>query len=454
MHKGYKPRLMITAIGSNQGKTIVTTALLKAFDLKGEKVMAYKSGPDYIDPMFHQVVTKVPATNLDLFLMGEEAVKRVLMQEGEACTISLLEGAMGYYDGIANGSDASAYALAKVTQTPVILVVKCNGMGASVAAVVSGFLKFKEDSGIQGVILNGIKPMMYDYYKTIVEEQAGVKVYGYMPYVEDVQLESRHLGLVTASEVVGIEGKVLRLGESAQSSIDLEGLLELASKAIVIDTQPLILQEVGKVRIGIAKDQAFCFYYNESLAVLEKLGATLVPFSPLEDAQLPMDLDGLYLGGGYPELYAEQLANNKSMKMAIKYSVNRGLPTFAECGGFMYLSQFIEIESKSYEMVGVVEGICQMTTTLKRFGYVTLQPQIETLFGSNQLAAHEFHYSDSTLNGDAYRAKKPQSQRGWECIISREHLLAGYPHIHFLGNIACAQRWIEKCLVYQEARNK
>lgn len=447
---------MISAAGSNSGKTTITTALLKAFLLSGKKVAAYKSGPDYIDPMFHKEVIKIPSINLDEFMIGENNCKYVLCKNSKDMDISIIEGVMGYYDGIGTNTSCSTYELAKLLNCPVVLVLNCKGMAISACAIIEGFKNFRENSNIKGVILNDISKGMYDYYKNIIEKNTDVKVYGYMPYLEDCKLESRHLGLITAQEIGNLESIVTELGDVAIDSIDIEGLYELSKNSECIEYDEPNIQSIGKTKIAVAKDKAFCFYYEDNLDLLKSLGAEIIEFSPLVDKNLPKDVSGLYLGGGYPELYMDELSNNKSMLCDLKEKISSGLPTFAECGGYMYLMEsFKDRNLIEYKLVGAIEGQSFMTKTLENFGYVTLTADKDNLLckKDESINVHEFHYSTSTNKGNTFKAAKPESKRQYQCIISDDTKFMGYPHLHFLGNISFAKNFVEKCIEFNKRKN-
>ncbi len=445
------PKIMISAISSNSGKTTVTTALLKAFFMKELKVSAFKSGPDYIDPMFHSEVIKVQSRNLDKFMLGENNCKYLLSKNAMNSDISVIEGVMGYYDGIGLGTSCSSYELSKLLNCPVVLVIKPSGMAASAAAIIEGFKNFRPKSNIRGVILNSVSKGMYDYYKNVIESNTDVKVYGYIPYLENCKLESRHLGLVTAQEIGRLEEIVLELGKQALETIDIDGLLNLANSDSDIECYEPKINYIGKTKIAIAKDKSFCFYYQDSLDVLKDMGAELVEFSPMNDKALPNGISGLYIGGGYPELYMKELSNNKSMLKDINEKIAIGLPTFAECGGYMYLMDAFEGETGEYKLVGAVKGTSHMTSSLTRFGYVTLTSQNNNLMCDmgDSINGHEFHYSDSTNTGESFVANKPESQRSWKAIIADETKFAGYPHIHFMGNLKFAENFIKKSIAYE-----
>lgn len=449
--KSKAARIMISAAGSNSGKTTLTTALLKAISLSGKQVSSFKAGPDYIDPMFHSQVVKVHSGNLDMFMLGKNNCRYLLAKNSKDSYISLIEGVMGYYDGIGGNTSCSSYELARLLDCPVVLVINPEGMAVSVCALIEGFKNFRAQSNIQGIILNNVRKGMYDYYKKLIESNTSIPVFGYMPHMENCKLESRHLGLVTAQEVGKLEDIVEELGRQALETVDLEGLFNLARSSSYIEYEEPQINYIGKTKIGIAKDKAFCFYYKDSLDVLKAMGAELVEFSPLKDKSLPEEISGLYLGGGYPELYAKELSNNSSMLKDIREKVLGGLPSFAECGGYMYLLENFKDEEVEHKLVGVIKGSSYMTKSLKRFGYISLTSKNNNLmcgFGES-INGHEFHYSDSTNTGSDFVAAKPESDRSWETIIADETKFAGYPHIHFLGNINFAENFIRKSIEYK-----
>lgn len=450
------PRLMIAAIGSGSGKTTLTCALLRNFYTQNKKVVAFKCGPDYIDPMFHKEVLHTPSYNLDLFMMGEENCTYLLEKHTRGAELALIEGVMGFYDGLSDTTEASSYELAYKTKTPVVLIVSCKGMGLSIIPLLQGYLGFKEHT-IKGVILNDISAMSYAYYKKMIEAHTNLQVYGFMPHIEACSLESRHLGLITAKEVEDLEVKIAKLGEETAGTIDFEGLIKLASSSprlevVKLDALENLEMPSEKVKIGIAKDKAFSFYYEDNLELLGALGAQLIPFSPLEDEVLPEGIQGLILGGGYPEVYTEELAANGEMKKAIKQALQKGMPCIAECGGFMYLQQSIKLlDGKTYEMVGYLEGEASMTKRLMRFGYMELECKENNLLTNkgDRLKVHEFHYSDSTHNGESFISHKPYKDQNWPCIVANEQIFAGYPHIHFYNCLGVAQRFVDKCRSYK-----
>lgn len=444
------PRLMLAAASSGSGKTTIACAILQALTRMGEHPVSFKCGPDYIDPMFHRQVLGVPSRNLDLFFSDEATAAYLLQKNSENFSLAFIEGVMGYYDGIATTTEASSWQLAKATQTPVVLVLNCKGMSVSIAAQLGGYLSYQPDSQIKGVILNQVSKSIYPEIKALIEQRYDVAVCGYMPKMSDCSLESRHLGLVTAEEIGDLQQRLEKLGEQAMQTIDLPLLLKIAAQApaLAVPAVQLPAPNPTPLRIGVARDKAFSFYYADNLELLEQLGAQLVDFSPLHDPQLPDDLDGLLLGGGYPELYADTLSQNRTLMAQIKASLQNGLPCIAECGGFQYLCEQLEgADSKSYPMVGFLPGSSFRTPSLRRFGYVRLTAQKDNLLckKGEGFAAHEFHYWDSQHCGNGCIAQKPCRRSSWECVVCDENFWAGYPHLYFYANVQMAKNFLNRC---------
>ncbi len=448
-------RLLFCAPASGGGKTTITCGFLQALVNRGQVPVAFKSGPDYIDPMFHSQIIGAKSRNLDLFLMGEAGVLHSLAVNAGDGQIAVMEGAMGYYDGIAMSDEASAYHVATLTKTPAILVVDGSGRSLSVAPLIKGFMDFRKDSNIQGVVFNRISPMLYPRLKECVERELGIQVFGYLPQCPHCTLESRHLGLVTACEVATLKEKMMALAEQVEQTVDVDGLLALAATAPDLEAPMLTLPTPveGKPKIAVAQDKAFCFYYEDALAMLAQLGAELVSVSPLHDSALPEGISGLYLGGGYPELYAKELSENQAMCTAIKEAIGGNIPTIAECGGFLYLHHTLEgMDGNCYPLCGVIEGNAFRTSKLGRFGYIHMTSQEDGLLcqKGEVLPAHEFHYWDSPCAGNDFSAQKPQSNRGWQCGHHTKFLYAGFPHCHLGANPATAQGFLQACCSHKE----
>lgn len=450
------PRFLLTAGASGSGKTLITCGILNALKNRGYRVASFKCGPDYIDPMFHTKVIGTKSRNLDTFFTDGKVTRYLLAKNSCDCDIAVMEGVMGYYDGIAGTSTrASAYELCCITDTPAVLIVSCRGMSLSILPYIYGFAAFKKDSHIKGVILNQISPMLYPRVKKEIEEQLGITVYGYVPQVKDCVIDSRHLGLVMPDEIDGFREKLDRFSEILENTIEIDRLLELAEGAPGLEEPESRKKsrEQIKVRIGLAKDEAFCFMYEDNLELLRELGAELVPFSPLRDEDLPENLDGVLLYGGYPELFGREISENGKLQSSLRRKLAEGLPVMAECGGFMYLHDtFEDQEGNRWKGLGVISGNAFWTPKLSRFGYITVQTKEGTVFGQQigSCPAHEFHYFDSENCGKDFHAQKPQSTRGWDCIHCTETMLAGFPHFYYYGNPKLAEAFLGKCRQYRK----
>lgn len=444
------PRIMLAAPSSGSGKTLITCGILQALKKRGFKPASFKCGPDYIDPMFHTKVLGISSGNLDTFFTDKETTAYLFAREAKNADFSVIEGVMGYYDGLAGTSlSASAYDVANTIKAPVVLIVDTKGMSLSVTALIQGFLQYRPDSRIEGVILNRMSAGLFPRIKEQIEAELSVKVLGYVPIVAEGVLESRHLGLVTPDEVENLQERLLGFAEILEKTIDLDALLALGNHAEELTVQEPALPDFHtSVRIGVAKDEAFCFHYRDNLELLQRLGAELVYFSPLHEETLPKNLDGLIFYGGYPELYAKKLSDNLQMKACILQKISQGIPYLAECGGFMYLHEAMEdMEGVSYPMVGIVRGNAYKTSKLGRFGYITLASEEDTIFGEKGTVCqgHEFHYFDSTNNGSDFIAKKPLSNRSWQCIHAGDNGLAGFPHIYYYSNPNVAVNFLKAC---------
>ncbi len=460
------PRILLAAGASGSGKTLITCGLLQALVNRGKKVASFKCGPDYIDPMFHSRVIGTKSRNLDTFFTGRERTAYLLGKNAADCDIAVMEGVMGYYDGLAGTTTkASAYDLADTTDTPVIFIVNSKGMSVSLAACIKGFLEYRENSHIKAVIFNQMSPMLYPRMKELVEEELGIRVLGYVPRVEDCVIESRHLGLILPEEIPELKERLLKLAETLEKSLDVEGILALAEEAPSLDApeEPdrgeaaFSYRAPERVRVGVARDEAFCFFYEDNFRLLEEMGAELIWFSPVHDAHLPEALDGVLLYGGYPELNGKALEDNASMRGELRGAILGGMPCMAECGGFMYLHEEMEdMDGIFRKMAGVIPGRVFCTSRLTRFGYIRLSSKegVSALGEDslNGIPAHEFHYFDSYNCGEAFHAEKPQSNRGWDCIHGTDRMMAGFPHLYYYAAPRIPAAFLKKCLEYRHER--
>lgn len=429
-------QFLLAAPRSGSGKTTMTCALLMALKRRGCAPCAFKSGPDYIDPMFHRAVLGVESRNLDLFFSAPETVRTLYAKGAAGHGAAVCEGAMGFYDGLGGVSDrASAWHLADTLGLPVLLVVEPKGQSLTLAAELKGLDSFRTPSHIAGILLNNCTARMHALLAPMLEEETGLPVLGFLPKLPEAVIGSRHLGLYTAAEVENLQQKLALLADAAEEHIDWPRLLALCEK------EPPALPEKApqppaRVRIAVAQDEAFCFTYAETLEAFRDAGAEVVFFSPLRDTALPENIGGLYLPGGYPELHARELSENTSLLREIKQKIESGLPTAAECGGFLYLGQSLtDAEGQSWPMVGVLPGEAKDAGRLVRFGYATLSADSDSMLfrAGESFPIHEFHHWDSTANGVALAAKKPVGGAEWRCGFVNEHFYAGFPHLYWAG---------------------
>lgn len=454
-------RLLIAGTGSGCGKTTAVCGILYGLKRMGLRAAAWKCGPDYIDPMFHKKALGIPTGNLDLFFSGKETVLKLLAQGMEDADIGIIEGAMGYYDGIGMTQEASPHALAQASGTPVILIVNARGMGSSLFALIHGFMQYRTPNRIAGVLLNQITEKRYFNLKKPLEEM-GLRAVGYIPPQKEFLLESRHLGLITANEILEFHKKLEKFYQIIQNTVDWKALLEIAESAEHLSagtTEP----EGGKtsarrpLTIGVARDEAFCFLYEDNLRYLKRAGCKLVFFSPMKDKNLPSMLDGLLLYGGYPELYARTLSENETMRRSIKEALSKGMPCIAECGGFLYLQETLtDQQGTVYEMAGVLPGHGFWGGRLSRFGYIRLSLKSGNLFGKSDLTlkAHEFHYYSCDEPEGAFLAKKVSGEGAWTTGSASSDLYAAFPHIYFYGNEPFAEAFLERAAAYGRKRGQ
>ena len=501
------PRIMIAAEKSGGGKTLFTCALLSLLKERVQAVRAFKCGPDYIDPMFHRTVLEIPSRNLDSFFADGDTLRYLLgrevleMEKFPESRIAVLEGVMGFYDGLGGVSEqSSAWEVADLTDTPVILLVDMKGRSLSALASIKGFLDYKEKSHVTGIVFNRLSPMLYPGLKERAERELGIRVFGYVPELKDLTLESRHLGLVMPEEIPGIRERLDLIKEKVRAGINLDGIIEEAGRAAEIEVKlpeavrqfcnvdcgkvlnnsaaqyieniadakkiydsgnthemksTLSDRSIKKTVVAVAKDEAFCFYYEDNLDLLKKLGAEIQYFSPIHDRNLPEGTCAVYLGGGYPELHAKALSENISMRNAIRQAVMEEVPCIAECGGYLYLKDsIVDPDGVEWPMAGVLPGSSRDAGKLGRFGYITVTSKKEGLLGpaGTEFRAHEFHHWDSEENGTDFAAKKPVGTRGWDCGYTTESFYAGFPHLYFYSNVKIAENFI-KCAETWKKKN-
>lgn len=459
------PRLVVAALQSGTGKTTVATGLMAALTRRGVKVQPYKVGPDYIDPTYHAVATGRISRNLDGWMCPPETIAALVARSSEGAEIALIEGVMGLFDGAAATSEAGSTAqMAKWLGAPVLLVVDARGMARSVGALLQGLTGFDPDLRLAGVVFNNVGSE--SHYKLLCEAVGqyapGVEPLGWLPKQAAIRAPERHLGLVPSYEQPQVAAYLESLTALIDQQIDLEAVLALARRtALPLPAPPDRPAAAGeRVRIGIARDEAFHFYYEDGLDLLRDLGAELIPFSPLRDAALPPDLDGLYMGGGFPEVYRRELSGNEPMRSAILQAIDQGMPVYAECGGLMFLTEaIVDTEGESWPMVGAIPVRASMQNRLASLGYATAAVQGETLLGApgETLRGHEFHWSViEERPQDWPAAYQVTTRRGGTRPegFCRGNLLASYVHLHFAANPAAAQRLIENLRRYRRAKKE
>lgn len=447
-------RIVLAGTGSGAGKTTLTIGLMAALQRKGYKVQGFKCGPDYIDPTYHTAVTGRASRNLDSWMLPHDTVKEIFQRGSLGADISIIEGVMGFYDGKeATSNKGSTAEISTLLESSVILVVNCQSMARSVAAVVKGFQCFSEESRIAGVIANKVgSEGHFRIVKAAIEQECGIPVLGYLKREDEVEIPERHLGLVPSIERGELEPLFQRLADLVSATVDLDQVLKIAESTPLTEVETNIFSKKSDpcVTIAIAKDSAFHFYYPENIELLESYGAKCVFFSPLAGERVPEDADGLYIGGGFPEEFAEQLSTNREVLESVRKAIQRGLPTLAECGGFMFLTkQIITTDSQVYPMVGLIPGSVTMQKRLAALGYreVTGTQGNYLLGDGDRVKGHEFHYSTFATDRELSHAYQTKGLRGVKTEgVVQGNLVAGYTHLHFASNPAIVKRWIDKCL--------
>lgn len=450
------PRLMIAGTQSGVGKTTLVTGLLRALSEKGLTVQAFKVGPDYIDPGFHRLASGRPSYNLDSWLMPQEELKRQFVHYSQNCDLAIIEGVMGLYDGGKKGISSSAE-IAKLLETPVVLVLDVKSMGESAAALALGYKLYDQKVPLAGVILNRLGSDSHEMMIRQGLNKIGIPVFGAVRRQADIALEERHLGLTPVTEVAVTE-RIEKMSQLAQTQLDLHQLREAANSApdMILEARLRPAKEY-RVTLGVAQDEVFSFYYEDSLKVLQELGAEIVPFSPLHDHQIPQ-VQGLILGGGFPEMFMKELSQNAAMKESIHKAHQNGMPILAECGGLMYLCRSItDFNGLTYNMAGLIPAQCQMEKRLQTVGYVEAKLMQDEILGQagQVLRGHEFHFSklipaEGYDGHDAFCFTKLRTGQTYLGGYSHGNLLASYLHLHFAGHRQAAELFLEKCSHYQQ----
>jgi cobyrinic acid a,c-diamide synthase len=457
--------LVIAGTHSGVGKTTIALAIMAALKNRGLSIQPFKVGPDFIDPGYHELICKVPSRNLDGWMLSKPYNLEVFYRNSSDKDIALVEGVMGLYDGARSDSENGSTAqIAKWIKAPVILVVDARGMSRSVAALVYGYEQYDKRVNMGGIILNRVgSEKHFNWLKDVIEQKCRAPVVGYFPRELNISIPERYLGLVTSEENPLGKGYLRRLTRLVERGIDLDLLIKRASpinsKTYLTKTtkkQVSIQKKKSTVRIGVARDEAFCFYYRDNLDFLKQCGAQLVYFSPLRDTNLPEDLDGLYFGGGYPELFAPQLEKNGLMKRAVKQFALEGGVIFAECGGLMYLGKKLkQSDNKSSKMVNLFSYTTIMDTNIKALGYYTVGARKTNILAGrgDEVRGHQFRYSDikgiPELSSRVFSLRKDSTGKSMTEGFVYKNVLATYMHLHFGSNPDFARGFVESC-----AKNK
>lgn len=448
------PRIVIAAPHGRSGKTTVTLGLLGAYTKRGIKVQSFKKGPDYIDPSWHTKVTGNLCRNLDCYMMDDETLKKSFIKGAQKSELSIIEGAMGLHDGFDLNGTGSTAQVAKIIKAPVIFVVDTRRMTRSIAPLVMGFQQFDKDVEIAGVILNQVARARHEkILRGSIDKYCGIPVIGAIPKDNNISIPDRHLGLIPVHENEKYLQSIEYITKTIENNVDLDRLMEIAKRAkpleafISVQTKNIINKNI---KIGVIKDKVFSFYYPENLEALENLGAELIYIDSLNDPDLP-DIDGLYIGGGFPEVFAKELENNVTLRKQIKRKAEEGLPIYAECGGLMYLGQKIIMGENHYEMVGVFSFDVKMEAKPQGHGYTQLTVNKSNPFFQNPnivIKGHEFHNSrilnlDTAGTSFAFNVGRGSGINGLVDGIIYKNVLAAYNHIHSLSNPQWAKGFVE-----------
>ena len=438
------PACIISGTSSGSGKTTVTLGLMAAFRARGLRVQPFKCGPDFIDPGLHQLVTGSTSRNLDLWMCSEEFTRATFQENSRGADIAIIEGVMGMFDGGLSSSGS----LAKTLGLPGILVLDVRSMAESAAAIVKGFETYMPKAAPKGVILNRIASDRHlQLVSDAIREHCAAEVLGYLPRTLEFSIPSRHLGLLTGDEAPLSPVALQLLADTVARHIDLDKILSLCASMpeMVLKASPP--SKKRPCRIGVARDKAFCFYYEDNFDLLRKGGAELIFFSPVADTGLPEGLDALYLGGGYPELYAEQLSNNTAMRTAISEWIEGDGPVYAECGGFMYLTEgIVDSEGAYHPMVGAFPVRARMQEKRASLGYREVRTTMGSCFGpaGTILRGHEFHYSYIDTM-PARIARLYEVNNGTREGYAYRRVLGGYMHLHFGFSPQVVEEFIKFC---------
>ncbi len=469
--------LVVAGTHSGSGKTTITMGILAALKNRGLCVAPFKVGPDFIDPGHHRHITGRQSRNLDGWMLSESENKKIFLRAISGADVAVVEGVMGLFDGYDGRSEAGSTAqMAKWLMLSILLVVDARAMARSAGALVYGFTQFDPDCRFCGIVFNNVGSARHgEYLCQALEGKVSIPVLGVIPKNPEISIPGRHLGLVTAEDHGLNQKQVNQLGNFIEEHLNLDRLIRSISEvkidnlisaeqnmgAVNKRTPPFLSSGLRKVRIGVARDNAFCFYYPDNLEVLEDYGAEIVFFSPAVDQELPSDLDGIYLGGGYPELQAKKLSDNISMRKAVFTKVNDGMPLYAECGGFMYLcGKLITTQGNAYDMVGCFPFKCRMTNQLAALGYREIRFSSSTPLGKEGLKArgHEFHYSyleEKNITPEIQMVYETKDRLGAERSCPGylvNQCLGSYVHLHFRSCPEIGHNFVSSCKAYNKER--
>ncbi len=454
---------IIAGTHSGCGKTIITMSLNRALINRGKKVQPWKTGPDYIDPYFHSIAARKPCRNLDSMLFSENTIKELYQHQMKTSDISVVEGVMGLFDG-AGGNDerGSAAHLAKILKLPVILVIDGRAMARSAGAIALGYSEFDKELNIAGFILNKLgSEKHYKMIKDSIESRIKIPILGWIPRNESFVIPERHLGLVMIEKSDKLEKKIESNSVLIEKYINLDLLMSIAESAKDIEETKAVLfaehMKKKKIKIAIAFDKAFCFYYQNNFDLLNHLGAELIFFSPISDELLPVNIDALYIGGGYPEIYCKELSGNKTLINDIRVKAEGGMPVYGECGGFMYMTEGIEDERGDfYSMTALLPGRTITGKKICSLGYCTARMNCSTILGKKgtSLKGHMFHWA-RFIDSDTGKERAFTIIKGEKLELdgfAQNNCLGSWLHIHFASDRKSAEYFIDTALKYRRNR--
>lgn len=452
-------KIIIAGTSSGVGKTTITCGIMRALKNLGYDVAPFKIGADYIDTTYHKLATANTSSNLDEFMLEKNTIKKIFMKNMKDKDIAVIEGVMGLFDGYQDRYDyCSTSSMSKILNSPIILVIDAGKMATSISAIVKGFLEFDKDVNIKGIILNNVSTQNhYNILKSSINNISDVVVLGHIPKLSDISITSRHLGLKLASEDEENEEKIQKMAKTIQENIDMKALIDI-SKSEDLYYKEDEIKKYYELKLAVAMDKAFNFYYKEGLEEFEKRGVKLLYFDTFNDRNLP-DCHGVYIGGGYPEIHVKELSKNKSLMQDIRQKSTQNMPIYAECGGLMYLGKNIKIDEEKYEMCGIFQGQSKMSSRLQRFGYCIAKSKYDTIITKKgeEIRGHEFHHSQFETSEDtAFDLQKQmydKSYKIWSGGYISNNTLASYLHIHFSSNPKIVENFCKSMQDYKNSKN-